>query len=1124
MSIDNEKLARVLESLDHRLRGIEDLLGVRTQAQGPTPAGAEPPPTAPVAAITVDPPAPPPEAPPGSAHKLAPDEKPIEAARSPMSPEAPPPTTMEVPPPAEPMRRRVEPPPIPVWATEPDSAHPANSAQQTTLAETLMQSSRRAERERAADPNRDSSPAAVAPNSDATSAHEPVTQGPYPLEPDPPREPPATEPRTAEWALPVDERAPLFSRQLSWADAERLIGGRWYAVIGAVAVVIGIGLFFKLGYERGWFAMAPWLRCALGAAFGFALLGAGEWVRKKVNNAAAAGIYSAGLGTLYASAYAAYRLYDLLPDSAAYALLAATAILGVVVSVRTRLVFVAVLSLAAGYLTPFLFTESQPRPLVLPAYLLMLLAVGLVVCGRMGRAFAPARSLVWWGTLILGGLWELNQGVALGVAGAAFAALVWAALHAELAFSSGRWGLRRGDESDSDTTVPRIRRWTPLLASFTTSAWAVTFASLALERTLAPAWVAAAAGMVATGLLASLLSGGMRGLFTPPANDAQRLGACLWVQSAGLLVSTIAMAFAGWAEVVCWMALGLSAILAARWNKARAFDIYGLAVLVFCIGRLFTHDLWLGDLTAGAREVAGLALSSWTILTALAGASMLVAGRLILPQRDEEEGRFTESWRIVSDAATCLGLCVLAGSLVHRGMSSLTFSYLVLTASGLAFAWGWLLRSPGVAAFGSVPLVLATILACMQRFDAVWSGRGATQEPIFSAGFFLVLGCAAVWIALSAHMRRLGDRMVWGMEAKSLSGFAAGVCFTLLPIAFLHPRITTAQTSMLFAATALLTLARARIARSEAGSVYAAVLILIATLAAVGTSWWVRSVPPAISWAGLVWSEATPAPLLCGAAWLALAVVWLTWRDASGKPSDELNKAAAFAGHAAVVLFVLGLIHRDMAAGQKVLVPLAAGAAVLAGSRFAPALRLAPMGLGGILLAAVIWVRVFILRGWEATSMNWPIHPGLYLAAAQAAVWEWAARRVDIGGDKVRAACRTGAIVMAFISTSYEAARIAARLAEDPQVRSAAVTIWWGLFAFGLIGLGFWKRLAVARRFGLLLLSAATLKALLLDLSGAPAVWRIVSFIGLGLLMLTVAVFYQKVAAKAGLKEEEAIT
>jgi uncharacterized membrane protein len=58
------------------------------------------------------------------------------------------------------------------------------------------------------------------------------------------------------------------------------------------------------------------------------------------------------------------------------------------------------------------------------------------------------------------------------------------------------------------------------------------------------------------------------------------------------------------------------------------------------------------------------------------------------------------------------------------------------------------------------------------------------------------------------------------------------------------------------------------------------------------------------------------------------------------------------------------------------------------------------------------------------------------------------------------------------------------------------------------------------RHVGLALLAIATAKAVAIDLAAVPPMWRVVSFIALGLLMLGVAVVYLRLTARFGVQRE----
>jgi hypothetical protein len=179
----------------------------------------------------------------------------------------------------------------------------------------------------------------------------------------------------------------------------------------------------------------------------------------------------------------------------------------------------------------------------------------------------------------------------------------------------------------------------------------------------------------------------------------------------------------------------------------------------------------------------------------------------------------------------------------------------------------------------------------------------------------------------------------------------------------------------------------------------------------------------------------------------------------------------------------------------------------------------AAVSLAALAASAASWVVLYPLNGWNASNAPVLLHPGLWIAVlltglACGSAW-WLRRE---GGDpevtKVRSAViAAGVGGLLFAATSLEVARAAKTIfASDRTSQNAAVSIWWGVFAAVLLGIGFASRVPIVRHLGLGLLGIATAKAVLIDLSEVSPEWRVVSFIGLGLLMLGVAVGYAKLS------------
>jgi hypothetical protein len=112
------------------------------------------------------------------------------------------------------------------------------------------------------------------------------------------------------------------------------------------------------------------------------------------------------------------------------------------------------------------------------------------------------------------------------------------------------------------------------------------------------------------------------------------------------------------------------------------------------------------------------------------------------------------------------------------------------------------------------------------------------------------------------------------------------------------------------------------------------------------------------------------------------------------------------------------------------------------------------------------------------------------------------------------------ALILALLSISLEIDRYfessgAQALLTDPRLaKQVAFSIVWSVFAVMSVAAGFKLRLASLRYFGLALLAFTLLKVVTVDLGQVSTGYRILSFLGLGLLMLGTSVLYGKLSPK----------
>lgn len=233
--------------------------------------------------------------------------------------------------------------------------------------------------------------------------------------------------------------APPTAGALGSSSLEMAIGGKLMAWIGALTVLIAVGFAIMVGVQRGWWGqLSPQFRCLLIAGFGAALLIGGEISLRRLGRAASVGLFGAGLGTLYMDAFATFRYFHLLDSQWAFVLMAAVAVIGFAITLRTRFLTIGVLSIFGGYLTPILLHGQVGHDLELLTYLTMLYAISLGLSAVLPHDFRPLRYVGLGGLILLGGLWILGNARSLWLLAVFFAGVWWVMSVAEALWAALR--------------------------------------------------------------------------------------------------------------------------------------------------------------------------------------------------------------------------------------------------------------------------------------------------------------------------------------------------------------------------------------------------------------------------------------------------------------------------------------------------------------------------------------------------------------------------------------------------------------------------------------------------------------------------------------------------------------
>ena len=157
----------------------------------------------------------------------------------------------------------------------------------------------------------------------------------------------------------------VFTPSFDW---ERLLGRNWFAIIGAIALVVGIGFFLKLAFDNNWIGDTG--RIVLGVILGLALVGVGEHSQRRVPIWAQP-VTAAGAVILYLSIYAAFGLYQLIRPDVALLFLALVVALTSLLALRYESIVIALLGIIGAFLAPALLGADLPDVRLALAYILV---------------------------------------------------------------------------------------------------------------------------------------------------------------------------------------------------------------------------------------------------------------------------------------------------------------------------------------------------------------------------------------------------------------------------------------------------------------------------------------------------------------------------------------------------------------------------------------------------------------------------------------------------------------------------------------------------------------------------------------------------------------------------------
>jgi uncharacterized membrane protein len=160
--------------------------------------------------------------------------------------------------------------------------------------------------------------------------------------------------------------------------------------------------------------------------------------------------------------------------------------------------------------------------------------------------------------------------------------------------------------------------------------------------------------------------------------------------------------------------------------------------------------------------------------------------------------------------------------------------------------------------------------------------------------------------------------------------------------------------------------------------------------------------------------------------------------------------------------------------------------------------------------------------------MNWRFEEAglqiLYRTAAHAAlialIWNCGKGRFGLSAAPALArGYRVAAVALVFLVATLETRTLSGAFL--PAFQAGALSVVWALFAMAFVALGLKSDDRAARFTGLILFGVVALKVFLFDLASLDMIWRVLSFLAVGAVLLLGSFAYLR-ASKSGPETEPA--
>jgi len=204
--------------------------------------------------------------------------------------------------------------------------------------------------------------------------------------------------------IPKQPSAPTLGDKIGDAIRNFFIGGNPVVRVGMLVLFFGLSFLVKYAAGQGYFPIELRLSCVALIAIALIFLG---WKTRAKQGGYGLVLQGGGLAALYLTSFAAAKMYDVIPSSAALVLLFVFVIFGVILALLQNAQVLAIMAIAGGFLAPILTSDGSGNHVGLfSVYLILNLGIFAI------SWFKAWRLLNWIGfvfTFVISVFWGVSR-------------------------------------------------------------------------------------------------------------------------------------------------------------------------------------------------------------------------------------------------------------------------------------------------------------------------------------------------------------------------------------------------------------------------------------------------------------------------------------------------------------------------------------------------------------------------------------------------------------------------------------------------------------------------------------------------------------------------------------------